>query len=162
MRKFCIYFAVTALPIATLLTTCASFSQNYDASTGPPMNVTSKTGAGPQGMGGLGTQKTGKQNKCDLPCGMEALSMPFGNNGLAGLPPCNLDSLVKMNEEVFGDEGIGEIPPYFEFGEEHRLARTVVDPNPYLTTFHGSVLPSAFGKDEFIGGPEMSLSGPGF
>lgn len=104
-----------------------------------------------------------------LPTGLGALSRPFGNNGLAGLPPCNLDSFVTssaFSELVFGDEGSIDsnrnptLPPYYGFDEWHRLYWTVVEPNPYLSTWHGSDLPTAWGRDEFSGGSEIVESGP--
>lgn len=149
----------SSLLIAMLLAVPASFAQ-YDASTGPPSHNSSKTGQGPNGMGGQSSGKTGKQNVVNLPTGLGQLAKPPGSPSLQALPPCVFDSNVKMNEAVFGDEGIDDIPPYFGFDKSHRLKITIADPNPELSTFHGSMLPDAWGKDEFIGGPEMDMSGP--
>lgn len=152
----------TTLFVVTIISTTTSFAApGFDASTGDASHTTSTTGSGPQGMGGGASRKTGKQQTCNLPTGLGWVAKPGANTPPGGLPPCKLDSLVKMSEEVFGDEGKnGTLPPFFGFDEQHRLARTIADPNPELSTFHGSELPAAWGKDEFIGGPEMSMSGP--
>jgi hypothetical protein len=80
-----------------------------------------------------------------------------------GLPPTMLDSFVYnaggMAELIYGDEGTTDIPPYFVFDQSHRINTGIsgVDAQG-LTTGHGSVLPNAWGGDEFVG-PEFSMAG---
>ena len=51
-----------------------------------------------------------------------------GNNNqmVNGLPATNMDSFVYQAggsaELIYGDEGVDDIPPYFEFTKEHRIA----------------------------------------
>lgn len=92
-----------------------------------------------------------------------------------GLPPTNLDSFVteagSKAELIYGDEGVGmiaeksgeasyPISPYMGFTPEHRIA-TGFTGTTYqgLTTGHGAVMPSAWGRDEFLGA-EYNLSAP--
>lgn len=82
------------------------------------------------------------------------------------LPPCMTDSFVHEAgadaELIYGDESENSLPPYMEgFTPEHRIERGIHDiPDAGLTTGHGSLLPSAWGADEFIlDGGEWSQSG---
>jgi hypothetical protein len=71
-----------------------------------------------------------------------------------GLPPTTTDSFVYeaggMAELIYGDEGTGAIPPYFDFSAEHRIEAGISGTRAQgLTTSHSSPLPSTFGGDEF-------------
>jgi hypothetical protein len=82
-----------------------------------------------------------------------------------GLPPTTMDSFVHEAggnaESIYGDEGTDGIPPYFGFDFSHRINKGIVaQRDKGLTTGHGSMMPSAWGADEFLAPPgEMSLSG---
>jgi len=86
-------------------------------------------------------------------------------NGLRnGLPPTTMDSFVfeaaENAENIYGDEGTDDVPPFEGFTEEHRINAGIFDRRAAgLTTGHGSMLPNAWGADEFTGGPEFSQSG---
>ncbi len=81
------------------------------------------------------------------------------------LPPCQLDSFVYQAggqaEAIYGDEGIRTPPPFFGFDQSHRIDAGIVrQRDSGLTTGHGSVMPSAWGFDEFIAPPgEFCRSG---
>lgn len=83
-----------------------------------------------------------------------------------GLPPTTMDSFVTEAQEyaefIYGDEGIDSIPPYFGFDTPSRINTGIFDRRDQgLTTGHGSYLPDAWGRDEFLaGGQEWSKSGP--
>jgi hypothetical protein len=90
-----------------------------------------------------------------------------GNNNqmVNGLPATNMDSFVYQAggsaELIYGDEGVDDIPPYFEFTKEHRIAAGITGQRSAgLTTGHGSYLPDAWGGDEWVKGPEFDMSGP--
>lgn len=96
------------------------------------------------------------------------LNPPAANLSMRnGLPATTLDSFVTSAAEsadmIYGDEGIGaNPPPYFLFSPEHRIGSGFYGmTNAGLTTGHGSYMPSAWGRDEFIGGSEWCNSGPG-
>ncbi|MBA4026637.1 MAG: hypothetical protein C0473_00195 [Cyanobacteria bacterium DS3.002] len=83
------------------------------------------------------------------------------------LPPCRLDSFVHQAggaaEAIYGDEGIRTPPPYFGFDQSHRINAGIFgNRDAGLTTGHGSVMPSAWGDDEFLAPPngEQCQSGP--
>jgi len=85
-----------------------------------------------------------------------------------GLPATVLDSFVAnaikahRADEIYGDEGIGAAPPpfYEGFTANHRINAGIVGAQDAgLTTGHGSYLPDAWGRDEYLGGQESSLSG---
>ncbi|MGH9551079.1 MAG: hypothetical protein ACRD3W_16975, partial [Terriglobales bacterium] len=58
------------------------------------------------------------------------------------------------------DEGVWDIPPYFGFEKVNRIAAGIFDRRDQgLTTNHGSWLPDAWGRDEFLG-QEWDKSGP--
>lgn len=84
--------------------------------------------------------------------------------GAKKLPPTRLDSFVAesgFDDSIYGDEGTDGPPPYLNFETYNRInAGIYADRDLGLTTNHGSKLASAWGKDEFIGGPEWSISGP--
>jgi hypothetical protein len=91
------------------------------------------------------------------------------NPGLRnGLPPTRMDSFVlnagAASDQIYGDEGTYDIPPFFGFGYENRINAGITGiRDKGLTTGHGSMMPSATGADEFIApgnpGGEWSLSG---
>ncbi len=83
-----------------------------------------------------------------------------------GLPETTLDSFVLQAkgdaDAIYGDEGTVGLPPFGEpgFTRDHRIKRGITgDRSTGLTTGHGSVLPAAWGGDEFVKGTELSLSG---
>lgn len=83
-----------------------------------------------------------------------------------GLPPTTTDSFVRnagaFAEQIYGDEGQGDqLPPYEQFTQAHRINQGIVGiRDAGLTTGHGSMLPNAWGGDEFsMSGPEFSQSG---
>jgi len=82
-----------------------------------------------------------------------------------GLPPTSMDSFVfeagEDKEHIYGDEGVWDIPPYFEFTKPHRINTGIHDRRDAgLTTGHSEFLPDAWGADEFIG-DEWDMSGSG-
>lgn len=87
-------------------------------------------------------------------------------NQSSALPPCRLDSFVAQAgsraESIYGDEGVHTPPPFFGFTKEHRIATGIMGMRDAgLTTGHGSYMPSATGRDEFISAPgEWCYSGP--
>jgi hypothetical protein len=82
-----------------------------------------------------------------------------------GLPPTTMDSFVYEAgghaEHIYGDEGVNGLPPYMGFGKAHRINAGIMDRRDAgLTTGHGSYMPDATGKDEFIAPPgEWGQSG---
>jgi|AGTN01.2.fsa_nt_gi hypothetical protein len=92
---------------------------------------------------------------------LSPISGPVGRNGL---PMTSTDSFVLNSagegELIYGGEGADGIPPYNEFTAEHRIERGIQGARAEgLTTLHGSLLPSATGNDEFIGGTEWLQAG---
>jgi hypothetical protein len=80
-----------------------------------------------------------------------------------GLPPTSMDSFVRQAagnaELIYGDEGDEGPPPYSEFEYQNRINSGITGIRDQgLTTGHGSMMPSAWGRDEFLGA-EWSLSG---
>lgn len=83
------------------------------------------------------------------------------------LPPCQLDSFVanagRHAEDIYGDEGInGMPPPLAYFTNASRINAGIMDQRDAgLTTGHGSYMPNASGKDEYLAGgqSEWDLSG---
>ncbi|HEY9774134.1 MAG TPA: hypothetical protein V6C81_10045 [Planktothrix sp.] len=80
------------------------------------------------------------------------------------LPPTNLDSFVYESAEnannIYGDEGGDDPPSIQNFTVQNRIGTGFTGTtNAGLTTGHGSILPDAWGGDEFIGA-EFSMSGP--
>jgi hypothetical protein len=82
-----------------------------------------------------------------------------------GLPPTTMDSFVYEAgghaEHIYGDEGVNGLPPYMGFSKAHRINAGIMDRRDAgLTTGHGSYMPDASGKDEFIAPPgEWGQSG---
>ena len=83
------------------------------------------------------------------------------------LPPCQLDSFVanagRHAEAIYGDEGInGMPPPLAYFTKASRINAGIMDQRDAgLTTGHGSYMPNASGRDEYMrgGDSEWDLSG---
>lgn len=98
--------------------------------------------------------------------GLGGVAQIHGPRGRNGLPPTSLDSFV-LNaggsaEQIYGDEGTSGPPPYFEFTMGHRIQTGITGQRAAgLTTGHGSYMPCAWGGDEFVDGPEFSMSGSG-
>lgn len=98
----------------------------------------------------------------------QQLSMSTSPQGSApqmrnGLPPTTLDSFVyeagEHKEHIYGDEGTTSIPPYMGFSKPHRINTGIMDQRDQgLTTGHGSLMPDAWGRDEFLG-QEWTQSG---
>lgn len=60
---------------------------------------------------------------------------------------------------IYGDEGV-TIPPYTEFTKVHRINTGIEGVRDAgLTTGHGSYMADAWGGDEFVDGPEFTMSG---
>lgn len=85
-----------------------------------------------------------------------------------GLPATTMDSFVAnavkagRGDEIYGDEGIGAAPPpfYNGFTANHRINAGIVgQQDAGLSTGHGSYLPDAWGRDEYLGGQEWSQGG---
>jgi hypothetical protein len=75
-------------------------------------------------------------------------NLALRNQGQFVLPRTNLDSFVAQSgydDLIYGDEGVEDIPPYFNFTEEHRIERGIERSNPGLTTGHRSDAPAAWG-----------------
>jgi hypothetical protein len=82
----------------------------------------------------------------------------------ASLPPCRLDSFVYQAgvraNDIYGDEGKGGKPPLSSFTKASRINSGITGVDAAgLTTGHGSYLPDATGRDEFIGGSEWDMTG---
>lgn len=82
---------------------------------------------------------------------------------MAALPPTQMDSFVHEAgihaEHIYGDESWKGPPPYESFSEAHRIDTGILDTRDAgLTTGHGSYMPDAVGRDEFLG-QEWSNSG---
>lgn len=81
------------------------------------------------------------------------------------LPPVRLDSFVReagaQAESIYGDEGTTSIPPIDNFKKENRIDAGIHGVSDLgLTTGHGSVMPDAWGADEFLSPPgEWTQSG---
>ncbi|MBS1997464.1 MAG: hypothetical protein JSS86_14185, partial [Cyanobacteria bacterium SZAS LIN-2] len=115
----------------------------------------------------------------DKPAGASAASVDRGLSGRAavpypstiktrnGLPMCNLDSFVSqagpMADYIYGDESVAGDKPEFNdgFTAIHRINAGIVGVRDSgLTTGHGSYMPCAGGRDEFISrGGEWCYSG---
>lgn len=135
------------------------------------------TSSGTSGSGGRQTSSTGSQGIApsvsnftgrNAPLGgllLPPTSMGYGaGQGLApvrgprgrnGLPPTRLDSFVSEAQGnawlIYGDEGTTSIPPFMEFTQGHRIERGINGPRAAgLTTSHGSMLPPAWGGDEYV------------
>lgn len=94
----------------------------------------------------------------------ETLLPGYNSRSMNELPPTRLDSFVAQahqhKELIYGDESSWGWPPYFGFTEAHRINSGIIGRRSAgLTTGHGSMMPSAVGRDEFLGA-EWSMSGP--
>lgn len=83
-----------------------------------------------------------------------------------GLPATNMDSFVfqagAMADQIYGDESIQGQPEFSDgFTPNHRINAGITGVNDSgLTTGHGSLMPSASGRDEFLAAPgEWCVSG---
>jgi hypothetical protein len=91
---------------------------------------------------------------------------PPGQSVVNGLPQTSLDSFVYsaggLAELIYGDEGVDSIPPYFEFDQTHRINLGILGARAQgLTTGHSSMLPNAWGGDEFVKTEPFTMSGSG-
>ncbi|MBZ0185910.1 MAG: hypothetical protein K8F91_06610, partial [Candidatus Obscuribacterales bacterium] len=99
-----------------------------------------------------------------MPAGLGGMATVHGPRGRNGLPVTSLDSFV-LNagghaEHIYGDEGANGLPPYFEFTKVHRIETGIMGSRDQgITTGHGSLLPDAWGGDEFVDGPEFTHAG---
>lgn len=112
-------------------------------------------------LSALGTQMlpVSAQNVGDIVTG-QVLNQLLGGNQRnrtrRQLPPVQMDSFVDQAggaaELIYGDEGANGLPPYFGFSAEHRIDNGIYGiRDAGLTTGHGSLMPSAWGGDEYIG-----------
>jgi hypothetical protein len=99
------------------------------------------------------------QNVGDIVTGAVLQQLMNGNQrqrNNRGLPVTSMDSFV-LNaggsaEAIYGDEGVDGPPPYFGFSADHRIDAGIQGQRSAgLTTGHGSIMPDAWGGDEFIG-----------
>ncbi len=96
--------------------------------------------------------------------GLSAAKTSTLSNRGRGLPPTSTDSFVRQAgihaEHIFGDESLEGPPPYQYFQKLHRINSGINNERDSgLTTEHGSMMPDAWGRDEFSGAPEFSQSG---
>lgn len=124
--------------------------------------------AGATGAQCRGTYRTGGSMGWTAPTGPQRLPLPRATTGrLApdysgsfGLPPTRLDSFVKkaggLANQIYGDEGTTGPPKIEHFNPQNRIdfGITNSENNFGLTTGHESLLPSAWGSDEFSSHPE--------
>ena len=108
--------------------------------------------------------RTANHRVSSLPrAGFGGCARVFGVVGRNGLPPTRLDSFVRNAgghaAHIYGDEGT-TLPPYEEFSKVHRINTGIEGLRDRgLTTGHGSYMPDAWGGDEFVDGPEFTMSG---
>lgn len=109
---------------------------------------------------GTQSQFTSNISQPNLPASyLSTLSRRSGPQAANGLPVCRLDSFVHeaggRAELIYGDEGTNGPPPIEGFNQENRIDSGIYgDRDAGLTTGHQGRLPSSWGRDEFIGGPE--------
>jgi hypothetical protein len=151
--------------ILTLLTIASSDSQPA-AAQGIQYGKRPQQTISRAAVGGNRSRPTNQQRISLRPTGMSSLGYAPQVSGMRnGLPPTMLDSFVlnagAFAEHIYGDEATGrQPPPYMCFTEAHRINNGIRgERNIGLTTGHGSVLPDAWGRDEFLGMPESSQSG---
>lgn len=138
--------------------------QGATGATGAAGRSTARTGAGPRGAHTQRLNPTGRNGVAMLTTGTRGLAPVFG---ASGLPPTSLDSFVVQAggnaDLIYGDEGTNDIPPYFGFDQSHRINMGISGDDSGLTTGHGSMLPNAWGGDEFVQpeGPSMAGSNGG-
>ena len=69
----------------------------------------------------------------------------LSQNGSQSLPVCNLDSFVAQSgysDQIYGDEGAADIPPYMGMDESHTIGSGIQSGG--LTTNHAINYPSAW------------------
>ena len=148
----------SSLPNRSAYSVGRAIASNSTGVAGAIGRTTYNTGAGPMGFRNLVANPTTQQNSVSLP----TTTMGLTPGASAGLPPTSLDSFVVQAggnaELIYGDEGTVDIPPYFGFDQSHRINAGISGDNAGLTTNHGSMLPNAWGGDEFVmpEGPTMS------
>ena len=159
------HFAPGAAIVLTMMVSLAvqpADAQGFKASYGKRVPQSLSSAA----MGGNRSRFTSQQRVALRPTGATTLSYAPQVSGMRnGLPPTRIDSFV-LNagadaELIYGDESSGgQLPPYMFFTEAHRINNGIRgERNVGLTTGHGSVMPDAWGRDEFLGMPEQSQSG---
>jgi hypothetical protein len=99
---------------------------------------------------------TYSQNAVFQPTYLGKLAPVWGPVGFNKLPTTQLDSFVHnagaSADLIYGDEGTDGPPPYSEFTPIHRIDAGIHGSRAAgLTTGHRSKLPSAWGRDEFLG-----------
>lgn len=139
----------------------AFFSQGAEGDYG---RSSSPTGQGMRGTPAQLAFRTATQGAALPSTAQRPVSPSFGASGRNGLPPTTLDSFV-LNaggnaELIYGDEGAEGLPPYEEFTQMHRINAGIFAVNDAgLTTGHGSLLPNAWGGDEFVKPEPFTQSG---
>lgn len=97
-----------------------------------------------------------------LPPALQALVKVKSASG-RNLPTTTLDSFVResgYDENIYGDEGTDGLPPLDSFLPQNRIDFGIVGTRRAgLTTGHGSIMPAAWGGDEFCQGTEWVPSG---
>ncbi len=126
-----------------------------------PMRATTRQRGSRQAMD-QGTQQTHPES----PLALNGISRipPTAPVVRNSLPPCMTDSFVHESganaELIYGDESHRSAPPFMEFTQDHRIESGIHDiRDAGLTTGHGSLLPNAWGDDEFISAGEWSQAG---
>lgn len=144
---------------------CSQGAFNSSGASGDSSHASAPTGQGHQGMGGWdnASYRTTRQRATFIPTRTAGLAPVFGPRSRNGLPPCNLDSFVyeakEHAEHIYGDEGTEGPPPYYGFTQAHRINTGIMENRDRgLTTGNGSLMPDAWGGDEFIGA-EFTRSG---
>lgn len=150
---------VSAVAAPTVMASTAEVPQSLLMT---PSYTTYLTGEGPQGESNTPSNPTGKQNGNGIKLPITSYSLLSQAGG--PLPPTSLDSFVYeaggMANLIYGDEGTDGPPPYYEFDQTHRINAGIfgID-NAGLTTGHGSLLPNAWGGDEFVKTEPFTMSG---
>jgi hypothetical protein len=150
-------FALSILLSSFLTLPSLAQSMDYDPSSGTPFQET-------QINGQAASSNYTVQAQANQITGIYRNPLDTNNaQTVNGLPPTMMDSFVYNAggnaELIYGDEGTTDIPPYFTFDYTHRINYGISGVDAAgLTTGHGSVLPNAWGGDEFIG-PEWSMAG---
>lgn len=150
---------------ATMFNSQTVFAQSFDISTvaspSAALNSLGATGDSYRRSSNTGqqSQTISRTQKPNLPnCSLSTLAGRFGQMASNGLPICRMDSFVleagSKAELIYGDEGEDGVSPIEGFNKENRINTGIMGNDAGLTTGHKSALPSAWGRDEFIGGPE--------
>lgn len=152
--------AISILSSFTLPALAVNDAYHSAGATGAQKRYSAPTG-GSQGW----TYPTGRQN---VPLPRTSTGQMAGVYGVlpVGLPPTRLDSFVReaggLANQIYGDEGTSGPPPIQGFNQVNRIDMGISTSasNFGLTTGHESVLPSAWGADEFSPNAEPpSISG---